>query len=253
MATKGFIYVASVDFMFYKMACMSALSLRDCYPDADITLFTHKEFVDDKSSVFNNIITNIPFHKRAKMWCASNTPYEKTAYLDADTLVVDAEIKDIFDYIENHDLAFQKLNIGVAGKPSWEYGDKDQTQRFELHGGIYCFNKTSSTLDFFKTWFDEYHKQINFWGEEHEHLNPDCKKWDMLTLWRLRYEDKFFQYKKISLNYLPNKYNYTPWENIIESPVIMHYPKYVLPEDYLKNEKFTIRESTHSTDPIRYK
>jgi hypothetical protein len=44
---NGFLYVASQSAAFYKAAVNSAISLRDNYPEANITLFTHADFVKE--------------------------------------------------------------------------------------------------------------------------------------------------------------------------------------------------------------
>ena len=56
--TNGYVYVASLNKDYYRAAKMSAESLKDFYPEANITLFTHEEWVTDEDYlIFNNIVT----------------------------------------------------------------------------------------------------------------------------------------------------------------------------------------------------
>ena len=82
--SKGYIYVASLKKLYYELGIESATSLRDLYPEANITLFTHETFIDDDRpyKIFDNVVTNIPIHRRAKMWCMARTPYDYTFYND---------------------------------------------------------------------------------------------------------------------------------------------------------------------------
>ena len=62
MKKCGFVYIASLSKAYYKAAVNSAISLRDNYPEADITLFTHKTFLqeeDKKSSAPISVSENI--------------------------------------------------------------------------------------------------------------------------------------------------------------------------------------------------
>lgn len=222
---QGVIYIASMHEMFYDMAVQSANSLKDCYNNLSVTLFTHEPFLKKDSEIFDNIITHIPASARAKMWACARSPYKQTLYIDSDTLIYSDEIIKIFDYIDNHDIAFEKLLVGGAGNPAWEYADKKCSHRLIHHGGIYTWNTSDLLVDFFNTWYEEYHIQRYEWPEECKYLNEVNRKWDMLTLWRLFHEEKFKRFHDLKVNFLDKKFNYTPWTPLIYNPVIYHYPK----------------------------
>ena len=73
MQNNGFLYVATVRKGYYRAARNSAISLRDFYPDAKITFFTHEEWVQpDDYEIFDTVVTeNVPRDKRAKLWALS--------------------------------------------------------------------------------------------------------------------------------------------------------------------------------------
>jgi hypothetical protein len=107
---KGYIYVASVSKAYYTAAINSVISLRDYYPDANIALFTHPQFLEDKDkSLFNYVFTDIPVHKRAKMFAMARTPFQTTLYLDCDTEIRSKRIQEPLDFLEDNDIMFTKI------------------------------------------------------------------------------------------------------------------------------------------------
>lgn len=249
--TKGFIYVGSVQKLFYNMACMSALSLKDCSPDADITLFTHENFVDKKADIFDNIITDIPVHVRAKMWCSARSPYDYTVYLDSDTLIYESEIIDMLEYPEKHLLSFQNLNTGVSGEAAWQYVDHDMQKPMIYHGGVYAFRKDPLTQDFMQTWFDAYVQQVNEWN--FDEYNPVNKDWDMLTLWRLFNEPQFERFHNVDVGIIDNKFNHSPWESPVDKIVVQHYTKMNYFYKDKTNASFAVEKSENNGDTIIYR
>jgi len=106
-ADEGYIYVASYSKKYYEFAMIAGESLRTFNRKAHITLYTHECWVDDRArEIFNNIVTGIPVHQRAKMWCMARTPYEKTFYSDVDSQVVHPRIKNVFDELGDEDMFF---------------------------------------------------------------------------------------------------------------------------------------------------
>jgi len=83
--SKGFIIVASKKHAFYRYAKLLAESVRDFWPEANITFFTEKEWVQEEDyDLFDNIIKDdVPSHIRTKLWALNKTPYDITCYLDA--------------------------------------------------------------------------------------------------------------------------------------------------------------------------
>jgi hypothetical protein len=183
---KGFIYVASCKKIYYELAIESAKSLKDFYPDANVTLFTHDAWVDDRAlQIFDNVITGIPVHKRAKMWCMARTPYSQTFYNDVDSLIVHKDIRTVFDTLKNGDMYMCGHVWHSASNSEYSFIDLEQTIPVQYHGAVCWYNKTKLTLDFLQNWFDEYIKQIE---EPWPHGAWASSKWrgfDMFTLWKM--------------------------------------------------------------------
>lgn len=208
---NGFIYIASKDKLFYELAILSAESLRTFHRKAHITLFTHEAFVDDRARrLFDNIVTGIPVHTRAKMWCMARTPYQNTFYNDVDSQIVSSRIKNVFDELVDCDMFLTESYWYTTGNHKWSFFDKDQKIPVVYHGAVCCYRKTDLTIDFMQTWFDEYVKQRSEpW--KYDFAWPEWQQFDMFTLWRLtsgRWKEfKRFDDLKIKLG--PKIYNAT--------------------------------------------
>jgi hypothetical protein len=228
---RGFIYVASRDRLYYELALLSAQSLRDYFPEAHLTLFTHERFVDERAAkMFDNVIVDIPVHYRAKMWCMARTPYQKTIYNDADSIIKHRDIKKMHDFLDECDMFFGTCLLYTVGNPKWGYMDHAQTEQPKYHGSLCGYNKSDLTLDFMQTWFDKYLEQLNNpwpYGKNHP------KEWqifDMFTLWRMtsgKFEE-FDRFKALNIKLLERRYNTTGQdlpEDIGGKPVIVQVDK----------------------------
>ena len=54
--------------------------MRDFFPQANITLFTHEKFLDKQSDIFDIVITDIPVYYRTKMWGMANIENIRKVY-----------------------------------------------------------------------------------------------------------------------------------------------------------------------------
>lgn len=207
---KGFIYVASRDVRYYEWAVNACNTLRDYHPNAHVTLFTHENFVDDQCKVFDNVIVNIPVHYRAKMWCMARTPYEKTIYIDADSIVTHKDIRTMHDdfLTDDYDMFFCPVTTYTVGNFRWAFIDKDQKIVPPYHGAICGYKKTPLTIDFQQTWFDEYVKQRTERWAYGKHHYEEWKVFDMFTLWRItsNHYGGFDRFQDLKINLLPLRY-----------------------------------------------
>ena len=182
MSNNGFLYVASLRKGYYRAAKNSAISLRDFYPDANITFFTHEEWVEeDDYKIFDTIITDgVPRHKRAKLWALDKTPYDLTVYMDCDTEVEHEDIQKIFDQIpEDKDIIF------TANRPYNAALTKlSETEEMTEHCGLFLYRNNEQTLKLMSSWWGEYVKQ-NEPGYDRQHYPKSALQWDTFTMWRL--------------------------------------------------------------------
>jgi len=225
MSNNGFVYVASLTKPYYDAAVMSAMSIKDYWPEAKLTLFTHKEWVDERRDplIFENIITNIPVHCRAKLWALDQTPYDLTCYMDADTYCESEDIKYIFDQIDDdHDMSMtinRAYNAKVVyftedkelrhykqedkeliweggdeknGKPlyavhSWEENAKNGVYRLMWHCGMFLYRNKPNVLEMLHAWYDNYREQIE---SKKDWKYPHPKSlwfWDTYAFWRTNF------------------------------------------------------------------
>ena len=198
---EGFIYIASLSSAYYRAAVHGAQSLKDYYPKAKITLFTHETFVQDiDRQFFDNIVTGIPVHKRAKMWGMARSPYKKTLYMDCDTEIRSERIKEVFDILGKNDIMFTKIIDHVSA-------DKmiDKDNNLEYHGGIILYNNKKLTLQLMQDWYDLYAEQaiIKNWNtSKFKQFSNKMQPWDQFTVWYLLFKD--LKYKKIKHDFFPN-------------------------------------------------
>ena len=233
---NGFLYVASQSAAFYKAAVHSAISLRDNYPEANITLFTHADFVQESDrKFFDKIETGIPIHKRAKMYAMARTPYENTFYLDADTEIRSENIKKVFDILGKNDIMFTRIIPKVSK-------DRviDRMNNLEYHGGVVLYNSKKLTIQLMQDWYETYLLQDKCQWDQSQFAkyNPRMKPWDQFTIWYLLNADP--KYKKIKHDFFPDgghSYNYINlFENYDEfkeiEQIVYHY---TIPRDRIIN------------------
>ncbi|MAL52487.1 MAG: hypothetical protein CMQ68_00055 [Gammaproteobacteria bacterium] len=226
MKNNGFVYVASKHKEFINAARFSANSLRDHWPEANITLYTHNDWVaESDNTLFNNIITkDVPNHKRAKLWALDKTPYELTCYIDCDTYIIHDDIKEIFN---QHDYD-SDISLTKARRYAASIESKFKGGELTDHCGLFIYNNKNHTLNFMKQWWLLYCKQDKgewIWDTE---LYPEyLRKWDMWTYWWLQNKTEH----KIKRSYFPHPdarwnfiYVYDKKELDESEAVIIHQP-----------------------------
>lgn len=209
VTSSGFIYVATKDRFYYELALISCQTLKDYWPDSSVTLYTHEAFIDDRVKIFDKVYTNIPIHKRTKMWCMARTPYDRTIYNDCDSIIRHRDVKKMHGFLDSCDMYFIKnLDYAVANF-KWAFIDKAQTIEPPYHGALCGYNKTDLTLDFMQTWFDEYVKQTTTpwpYGDNHY---PEWRQFDMFTLWRMTSKkfSEFDRFNDLNIITIPRRFN----------------------------------------------
>lgn len=239
---KGIILIASVSLAYYKAAVRCAISIKDHYPDAKITLFAHEEFVNDNDRfLFENVITGIPVHSRAKLWALDKTPYDITLYLDCDTEIWHEDISQIFDLIGDSDIAITNIRE-YAGK-----GTKvSNTENMVYHCGMFLYRKTKKTLEFMRKWWSEYLIQTAPGPWPYLEYDPKMKPWDQFTFWRLLKEDP-----SIKVSVLPDdaRWNFV-WvykESETDKPIVVYH--YTIPREQV--DAYAIKGQSRSSIDFR--
>jgi len=180
--SKGFVIVATKKKGFYRSAINLAESVKDFWPEADITLFTHEDWIEQEDrNLFDKIITKgIPNHIRAKLWALNKTPYDITCYLDADMHCEHEDIKDVFDLLPDHlDVVFTKNRPYNSALTTLS-----ETEEMTCHCGFFVYRKNPEIMSLMGAWYTEYLEQQK---PEYDmlHYPESAKKWDTFTMWRL--------------------------------------------------------------------
>ncbi len=202
---KGIIYVATGS-VHAKMAIASAESVKKHNPLLKTHLFTDQlEIV----SPYIDSCQRIAFpHRRSKVDYIHQTPFDKTLFLDSDT-IVRTNIEDMFKLLERFDLAMThgiKRNSANSVK-NWKI---DIPKSFpHLSSGVILFKKNDQTMSFFQEWQKAY-------------LNANFKK-DQTTLRELLWlSDLRFYVLPPEYNVRYRKY-LSVWTKEEAEPKILHF------------------------------
>ena len=227
--SKGYVLVASNKINFYRYAINLAESILDYYADAKITLFCESWMFEEKHrELFDNVF-ECSDHYRAKLEGMVKTPYDITAYLDADMECEHEYISKVFDELDDYDVVFSELtddrDYCYAER---EFDSPEGKIKFTLCGGIVLFDNTKQIVkDFMKDW-DELTKAQMGGGWWPEGYPESLKQWDQFSLWWVA--TKMDKYKNLKIGIFKddlrwNYYNALNWAvTRPEGPVILrHY------------------------------
>lgn len=140
---EGFLY-AVTGHKYVELATASATSLKRVMPDAKIHIFSD---IIPKSSVFDE--KHILNHSwiRPKFEALRKSPFERSIYLDADTIVL-CDIYDIFSLLENFDIAGAHVFARNA-KFARKYHKKSFANSFpQINTGVLGVKKSELTQSF---------------------------------------------------------------------------------------------------------
>ena len=152
---RGVLYIAFGE-NFLKEMLISAESVKKHNPDLHITAFVDKP-VD--SEYVDKCVLIRAKHLRPKIDYIIMSPYEKTLFLDTDT-IIDYNIEDMYDLLDNFDLAATHDLARKRKKYSEvipEYGDIPYSFS-EVNTGVMVFNKSDKVTTLFKKWRENFYK-----------------------------------------------------------------------------------------------
>lgn len=149
--SRGCVYIATgreyIDEAFRALS-----SLREQMPDVAVCCFTDDpEYAAQKfphveriEQPYRNFLEKIP--------PLSRTPYERTIFLDTDT-VITGNISDLFDLLDRFDIAAAPDAFSAKAE-----GCPDCFQH--LNTGVIVYRRTPAVLDFFARWFSEFQAEV---------------------------------------------------------------------------------------------
>ena len=159
MNTQGVLYIATGE-KYIHAAIRSARSVLKYCPDLPIHLFA-----DWQSYNFPFNTTPFPFttvesvlnpHRRSKVDYISQTPFERTLYLDTDTLL-NANINSIFQILERFDLALAHAQHRTSAFRLDGWRIKIDQAFPQYNTGVILYRKTPATIRLLEEWRTCYH------------------------------------------------------------------------------------------------
>jgi hypothetical protein len=241
--TKGFVIVASKNQNFYTYACNLVESILDFYPDANITLFTEKRFIDSRVDHIN--VIECGNHYREKLWGMANTPYDITMYIDADMECEHEDIIKVWDEMKDHDLVFHELTKDREKYYAIrEFKYNGGIGKYKLCGGV-CLYRSSNPLvkEMMHEWYELYCKQYSGeWkpeGFDKDQWQKDLRYFDQTTLWWLANKEEKYKDLKIGIfhddvrwNYF-TQYAYSDIKSTEGKPIVLRHYSGCLEKDKL--------------------
>jgi len=153
---KGVVYIATGKELFLKEAKISAKSVRKYNENIGISIFVdEKNKFDDIENLFDSIyfVEEPEYGFGDKIYAMKNSPYQKTIYLDCDTVVI-GEISEIYSMLEKYDIA--------ASNPPFK---NDYYQPNHYQAGIIFYRDNDLVRQFFKKW-DKNYDRINHGNDQ---------------------------------------------------------------------------------------
>jgi hypothetical protein len=234
MKTKGFIVVASKTNFYYISALNLIDSIKDYYPEAQVTLCVEERLMDSGAYIADNII-HCDDHKRAKLYGMAQSPYDHTFYIDADCEVMHEDISTVFDLFDNNDVLFTAL----PKERSYCYAELNWPAGHFTYCGAVCLYDMSNPLvkEFMMDWYDLTVNQYagNWWPTKEgtqewdiDNYPRSLSRWDQFSLWWLinkepKYENLNFGRLDKEEDARWNRFSLYRENHSIKDPVIWHH------------------------------
>jgi len=146
----GILYVAKGK-EYLDLACQSASTVKNIHPNLAIDVCTDETVV---SSLFDQI-RPIPVGANPKIASLPGSRFDRTLYLDCDTLLVN-ELGDLFDVLEKFPLAFAH-DVRRSSKLIREDGQFATPYAFpQVNGGVILYRNSAEVQEFFASWSAQY-------------------------------------------------------------------------------------------------
>lgn len=183
--SKGFLFVASKHKEYVNSARLGSESIKDYWPEAHTTLVVPESLYDPSlENSFDLVISGpeVPDHHRTKLWALTRTPYDVTAYVDADMECQHEDVCKIFDTFpdEDADLMITKIRAYNGKIASWPKGE------MIYHGGFFVYKRKPHVVQFMQRWWDRYLEQTEQpWMLDTTEWPIKLRPWDQFAFWWL--------------------------------------------------------------------
>ncbi len=152
--TEGVIYVATGP-GYVDLALQSARSLRASNPGLSVDLFTDDRGADGLE-IFDQVHAVPVVHPRAKLECMALSRFDRTLFLDADTLVV-GDLGDLWGILDRFDLAMAH-DVRRASKLIREGLEVTTPYAFpQLNSGVVLYRRSAPMAEFLADWLSRFH------------------------------------------------------------------------------------------------
>ena len=181
-----------------ELAVRSAESAKRHMPEVSITLFSDEP--PDSNCISNHIevepTPTTKTHRISRIECLSNTPYEKTLYLDSDTYICD-DIRKEFEILDRFDIVGRVIPYRerLESLPDFDNFAPEAPRKFPWYNaGVLFYRKNENTEKIFEDWNDIY-------------LKYTCEEYagDQLGL-----RESLYKNKMVDIGSLPPEYNLFP-------------------------------------------
>lgn len=178
MPQVGVIYAVTGE-RYRREALKSARSVKQTNPDLPITIFSDErvdsEYIDNYIDIST---TNTDLSQRPKVACLSETPYDRTIYLDSDTYVT-GDLTPLLDLLSGFDIGTGKVPLRryeygrspAYSKKDFKDANINSEEEFrdiaeitapptltDYNTGVLVYELNSSTSELFDMWSELYKK-----------------------------------------------------------------------------------------------
>ncbi len=213
----GIVYVATNE-VYTKAAILSAKSAKEQIGEPiKIHIWTDLPDLCKSAGVFDSVEQILNPHRRSKVDYLSQTPFNRTLFLDADTRVV-SDVREMFGLLERFDIAMTHAHKRAAEKSYRKWRQQFSSVFPQLNSGVILYRKTDKIVKFLEEWKAAFHEAK---------LGKD-----QLTLRELLWQSD------LQIYVLPPEYNiryskyFDVWDPEEAKPKILHMRKFI---DELRN------------------
>lgn len=187
MTTSGVLYIVTGK-PYIEAAVRSAQSVRRHSPSLKIDIFTDQH--PEENGLFDRVTIIPDPHRRSKVDWISHSRFERSLFLDSDTLVV-SDISGMFDLLDNFDIAVAHAHARNQEKEKhiWKHQVPDVFP--ELNSGVLLFNNSMEARSLLERWAKAFHES-GFWKDQitfRELLwSSECRFFILPPEYNLRYK-----------------------------------------------------------------